>query len=129
MRLMMVLIEDRSRRPRAVPVTLLEECVTTLRDAETKMPPAEESAAAVLDAGKNGVDFIDFAEALLCKTRSDRALLTGNLTEAAEHQEKRAAALQRCQTKHLRGGQPLNDGFARRLSRDAYGSPSNGTIV
>jgi hypothetical protein len=101
-------------------VALLEECVTTLRDAETKMPPAEESAASVLDAGKNGVDFIDFAEALLCKTRSDQALMTGNLTEAAEHQEKRAAALNRCQTKHLRAGQPLNDGFARRLSRDAY---------
>ena len=101
-------------------VALLEECVTTLRDAETKMPPSDESAASVLDAGKNGVDFVDFAEALLCKTRSDLALLTGNLTEAAEHQEKRAAALNRCQTKHLRAGQPLNDGFARRLSRDAY---------
>ena len=101
-------------------IGLLEECVTTLRDAETKAPPADDSAASVLDAGKNGVDFIDFAEALLWKTRSDRALLTGNLTEAAEHQEMRAAALNRCQTKHLRAGQPLNDGFARRLSRDAY---------
>ena len=66
------------------------------------------------------MNFVEFAEALLCKTRSDTALLAGNLPEAAVQQQKRAEALKRCQTMHLRAGKSLNEGFARRLARDAH---------
>jgi hypothetical protein len=104
-------------------VTLLDQSVETLRAAEAGPSsglPSDDAVAAVLEKGQRELNFIDFAQALLHKTRSDAALLAGDFTKAAAEQQARAEALKRCQTMHVRAGQPLNEGFARRLARDAH---------
>jgi hypothetical protein len=103
-------------------IDLLQQAIATMEAAEARTPPAPngDAVADVLEQGKQNLNFIDFAQALLHKTQSDAALLSGNLTEAAVHQQARAEALQRCQSMHLRAGPALHEGFARRLARDVH---------
>jgi hypothetical protein len=101
-------------------VELLEESIATMTAAETERGPDAADAASILAKGQSDVNFIDFAQALLAKTRADTHLLANHLAAAAAEQKNRAEALKRCQSMHLRAGQPLNESFARRLARDIH---------
>ncbi len=87
-------------------VLLLDDAITAMQAGELAPAaalPGADNLADVLDKGQRGLNFIDFARALLAKTRSDAALLEGNFTEAADQQLARAEALRSCQSQHLRG--------------------------
>jgi len=104
-------------------VMLLDQSIEALQTAEIGSPDGAgkgNDVEAILNQGQRELTFIDFAQALLHKTRSDAALLKGDFSEAAAQQQARAEALKRCQSMHLRAGRPLNEGFARRLARDVH---------
>lgn len=101
----------------------LGESVKKLREAQKSYPAGvygNDPIAGVMEKGQRSINFIDFAQALLHKTRSDQALTGGDFLAAAAEQKKRAEALRRAQTMHLRAGQPLHEGFAKRLYRDMH---------
>ena len=64
--------------------------------------------------------FIDYSKSILWEAKSDQALLEGKLKVAAEGQNKRAEALERCRAMHAHFGDPVNQYFARRMARDAH---------
>jgi hypothetical protein len=102
---------------------LLQESVDALKEAKRNFPTrVYESSpiASVMEKGKRSLNFIDFALALLYKTRSDQALIGGDFLTAAIEQKNRADALKRSQSMHLRAGQSLHEGFAKRLARDIH---------
>ena len=65
-------------------------------------------------------NFIDYAEAMLWRAKSDTALLNGDLEQAAAAQDERAQALERTEAQHARANTPLSDWFMRRLARDVF---------
>jgi hypothetical protein len=92
---------------------LLESAVSTLTSAE---PTGTVSAA----DDPNSPDFIDYARAMLCRAKSDGALLEGDLAAAAAAEDERARALEQCQAHHALQTDQLYTYFARRLARDAF---------
>lgn len=101
----------------------LEESINNLRTAKETYPSgayANDPIADVMEKGQRALNFVGFAQALFHKTRSDQALIDGDFLTAAVEQKERAEALERSQAMHLRAGQPLHEGFARRLSRDIH---------
>lgn len=104
-------------------IQMLQESVDTLKAAEKISPVGvygSDPIASVMEKGQRSLNFIDFARALLYRTRSDRALIDGDFLAAAIEQKDRAETLKRYQSMHLRAGQPLHEGFARRLARDIH---------
>lgn len=104
-------------------IQMLQESVETLRAAEDMFPTGvygDDPIASVIEKGQRSLNFIDFAGALLYRTRSDQALIGGDFLTAAYEQKERADALKRTQSMHERAGQPLHEGFARRLARDIH---------
>lgn len=104
-------------------IQMLQESVDTLKAAEDISEVGvygSEPITSVLEKGQRSLNFIDFVWALLYRTRSDRALIGGDFLTAAIEQKERAEALKRSQSMHLRAGQPLHEGFARRLARDIH---------
>lgn len=104
-------------------IQMLQESVDTLKTAEDISPVGvygSDPIASVMEKGQHSLNFIDFARALLYRTRSDRALIGGDFLTAAIEQKDRAEALKRSQSMHLRAGQPLHEEFARRLARDIH---------
>lgn len=104
-------------------IQMLEEAVETLKVAE-EMSPTEvqgsDPIASIKEKWQRSPNFIDFARALLYRTRSDRALVDGDFLTAAIEQKNRAEALKHAQSLHLRTAQPLHESFARRLARDIH---------
>jgi hypothetical protein len=87
---------------------------TKARDAGTDADTANDMAAPL---------FVDYAEAAQHQAQSDQALLRGDLVAAANAQNTRAAALERCQAAHARVDPSTGETsryFARRLARDVF---------
>ncbi len=104
-------------------IQLLQESVNALKEAKKIFPAGiYESGpiASVMEKGQHSLNFIDFARALLYKTRSEQSLIGGDFLTAAIEQKNRAEALERSQSMHLRAGQSLHEGFAKRLTRDIH---------
>ena len=87
---------------------LLTEGVASLREGEAH------------SADRSIPNFIDYAQAMLWRAKSDAALLDGDLEQAADAQEERAKALERTEAQHARADNPVSDWFMRRLARDAF---------
>jgi len=97
---------------------LLTQAMEALRTGEST---ADRSTDTIGEAGNtSSLSFVDYAESILCRAQSDQALLEGDLQAAAEGQQKRAEALERCRMMHSRFGNAVNEYFARRMARDAH---------
>lgn len=87
---------------------LLTDAVASLREGESG------------SADQSVPNFIDYAQAMLWRAKSDAALLAGDLTQAADAQDERAGALESTEAQHARADTPVSDWFMRRLARDAF---------
>jgi hypothetical protein len=97
---------------------LLRQAIQELRAGESAA--AGPSIAAGVPGHPSSPSFIDYAEAILWRAKSDQALVEGDLQAAAAGEEKRAEALERCRAMHSRFGNQVNEYFARRMARDAH---------
>jgi hypothetical protein len=87
---------------------LLTDAVASLREGESST--TDQSVP----------NFIDYAQAMLWRAKSDAALLAGDLAQAAAAQDERAKALERTAAQHARADTQVSDWFMRRLERDAF---------
>lgn len=102
---------------------LLEESIKILEEGENKMPaevPGRDAVTAIMEKGLHSLNFKEYARALIHKTRSEQSLIEGDLIASANEQKKRAEALERAQSMHVRADTPLHENFAGRLSRDIH---------
>ena len=100
-------------------VSELEGAVKELRSADE----AKQKSGSPEMAELTSLQFVDFADALFHQSKSDKAVLEGDLKSAAVEQAARADALDRCRAMHARVSPTRSEAsayFVKRLTRDAF---------